>query len=236
MLASLTGYFYATSPGAIWAHLYAESEAEISLDGHTVRLRQTTDYPWEGRVSFTVETEAPFRFALNLRVPAWADVAALHVNGEDAPTPSSGAYATIEREWRSGDVVEVAFPMIGRRAYAHPYINENTGRVAILRGPLLYCLEEADNPGIDLRMVGIDWESALEVEHAAALLGGVSVIRSEASIEAVDSEWSDKLYSCEPIIAVSRRLDRPVTAVPYYAWANRDAGSMRVWIREIASD
>jgi len=232
LLASLPGYFYSTSEGAIWVHLYAEGGATIELDGNrTIRLSQRTRYPWAGSVEINVEAEADF--ALMLRIPAWCEEgAAVEVNGEPVDAGlSSGLYANIRRTWRSGDTINLHLPMPVRRVECHPYVAENAGRIALMRGPLLYCAEQADNQGVDLRNLVLNGEEPT-VRFEPNLLGGVAVLQVEARSAAPDAGWEDCLYrTMHPHEGDTRTRATSVTAVPYYAWANREPGSMRVWLR-----
>jgi hypothetical protein len=232
LLASLPGYFYSASEGAIWVHLYAEGAATIELDkNRTIRLSQRTRYPWDGRVEIQVEDEA--EFALMLRVPAWCEEGtAIEVNGESVDAGiSPGSYAKIRRTWRPGDTVSLGLPMLVRRIECHPYVAENTGRVALMRGPLLYCAEQTDNPGVELRDLVLDGEEPT-VRFEPSLLGGVAVLQAEARSAPPGEGWEDCLYrTVHPREGETQTRATRVTAVPYYAWANREPGAMRVWLR-----
>jgi uncharacterized protein len=234
LLASLTGYFYSTSEDAIWVHLYAAGEARIDLGGNEVVLRQITDYPWDGSIRIEVDPTETSEFAINVRIPAWASSAMMHVGDERIDSIQPGAYAAIRRKWRKGDSVEIDLPMPVRRVRSHPFVLENTGRAALFRGPLLYCIESVDNPGVDLRTVSLPVLAELtSIEHHS-LLGGVVAISGSGLTTAVSTKWTGSLYRSE---AVDASASTPVQllAVPYYAWANREAGQMQVWIREDGS-
>jgi DUF1680 family protein len=240
-LASLPGYFYSTSEEGVWVHLYAEGQATLALlDGREVALAQQTDYPWDGSIRIeVVDLGEPSAgsgqpFSLFLRVPGWSETGvSVKVNGVPIPeTPEPGSYVRIRRAWRPGDVVELELPMPVRKVAAHPYVTENAGRVALKRGPLLYCLEQVDHPGIDLRDVVLPGDAALSAQYEPDLLGGVTVLRGFASLMLPDEGWADSLYR-----SVGEPRERPggrvvgIRAVPYYAWANRGAGAMLVWVR-----
>jgi uncharacterized protein len=232
VLASLPGYFYSSSEGAVWVHLYAEGAATVELDGNrTIRLRQRTRYPWDGRVEFDVE--AGGEFALMLRVPSWCEEdATVEVNGESGDARiSPGSYMEIRRAWRSGDTLNLHLPMAVRRVECHPYVAENEGRVALMRGPLLYCVEQADNHGVDLcDLVLNDKEPTDSFEPD--LLGGVAVLQTEARSARPAAGWKDCLYrTVHPPERDTQTHPTRVTLVPYYAWANREQGAMRVWLR-----
>jgi DUF1680 family protein len=232
LLATLPGYFYGTSDGAVWVHLYADGAATIELDeNRTIKLSQRTRYPWDGSVEIQVEGEA--ELALMLRVPAWCEEgAAIEVNGEPVDAEIfPGSYANLHRTWRSSDTINMDFPMPVRRVECHPYVTENTGRVALMRGPLLYCAEQVDNPGVELRDLVLDSkEPATCLERH--LLGGVTVLQAEARLATPGNGWEDRLYrTVRPHEEDTQTHSTRVTAVPYYAWANREPGAMCVWLR-----
>ncbi len=233
MLASLQGYFYSVSGEGVWAHLYAEGSARLTLpDGRVVNLKQRTRYPWEGAVAFEVAGEG--EFSLFLRVPAWCeDGAALEVNGRASDGEvKPGIYAQIHRRWQPGDVVRLSLPMPVRRVEAHPYAAENLGRVALTRGPLLYCVEGVDHPGVDLRDIVLPADAALSADYRADLLGGVVILRGEAMVVPPDCGWEGRLYRTVRVTSDAPQSGRlALTVVPYYAWANRDPGTMQVWLR-----
>ena len=169
-----------------------------------------------------------------LRIPAWCEEgAAIEINGEPFDgSISPGSYAEIRRAWRPGDKVSLALPMPVSRVECHPYVAENAGRVALMRGPLLYCVEQVDNPGFDIRDIVLPAEASFSVRFRPNLLGGVTVMETLAETLPPDERWGERLYR-----KVRPRADEPqgataeMTAVPYYAWANRDPGPMRVWLR-----
>ena len=232
LLASLPGYFYGSSEDAVWVHLYAEGTATVELDGNTtVRLSQHTSYPWEGKVEIQVDGED--EFALMLRVPAWCEEgAAVEVNGEPVHAEiSPGSYVRLRRRWSPGDTINIDFPMPVRRVECHPHVTENTGRVALMRGPLLYCAETIDNPGVDLRDLTLN-EAEPSAFFDPDLLGGVIVIQAEAKAATPDDGWDDRLYRrARENQGEERTRATRVTAIPYYAWANREPGAMRIWLR-----
>jgi uncharacterized protein len=233
LLASLPGYFYSTSGEGAWVHLYADSTADISLDeDHTIQLKQRTDYPWGEDI--TIEIEGEGDFALMLRVPSWCENGCeITVNGETSEDhASSGSYAEIRRTWQPGDTVHLRLPMPVRRVECNPRVVENAEQVALMRGPLLYCLEQVDNTDPDLRDVVLPNEATFTVRFRPELLGGVAALSAQAEVVEPDNGWDNRLYR-----TVHSNVDIPevrameITAVPYYGWANREAGAMRVWLR-----
>jgi uncharacterized protein len=232
LLASLPGYFYGASEDAVWVHLYAEGAATVHLDGdRTVRLHQRTRYPWDGRIEVSVDSEG--EFALMLRIPSWCEEgAAVEVNGEPVgQAVSPGSYMEIRRAWRPGDRASLDLPMPVRRPECHPYVAENNGRVALMRGPILSCVEQADNPRVELQDL-ILGETNPSVRFDPDLLGGVVVLEASAEVAAPDDGWKVRLYrTAYPRESDVRPDTMTLTAVPYYAWANRESGAMRVWLK-----
>jgi DUF1680 family protein len=232
LLASLPGYFYSASEGAIWVHLYAKGAATVELDkNQTIRLSQRTRYPWDGRGEIQIEGEG--EFALMLRIPAWCEEgAAVEVNGGPVGAElSPGSYASLRRTWRPGDKIALHLPMPVRRVECHPYVAENAGRVALIRDPLLYCVEQADNRDVDLRDLVLNGTEPT-VRFEPDLLGGVTVLQAEARSAPPAAAWEDRLYrTVHPRERDTQTRPTRVTLVPYYAWANREPGAMRVWLR-----
>jgi DUF1680 family protein len=232
VLASLGGYFYSTGPKDVWVHLFAQGKADLKVNGRKVVLRQMTKYPWEGVVKFEVGVAEPQTFTLHLRVPGWCERWSLHINGTllTGLAPAANGYLAVEREWRPGDSVEYRMEMPIQTVWAHPAVRYLQGRIALQRGPLVYCLEGVDHGGIGLDRIAIDpalvGSNQFAVEHQDRPLGGVSLLHGKGCV--VDEEgWDSVLY----------RHGRPsikpmeITAIPYYAWDNRAPGEMRVWIR-----
>jgi DUF1680 family protein len=235
VLAQLPGYLYSVSDEGVWAHLYAASSAELPLpDGRIIRLRQRTDYPWSGDITFTTQTAGTY--SLFLRLPGWVlgDVS-LAVNDQPkALEMTAGGYIAVRRDWQPGDTVRLSLPMPVERVECHPFVGENWGRVALMRGPLLYCLEGVDNPDADVRVIGLPDDAELIPEFVPELLSGVMVLRGTGAVlddlSVWGGWWGDMLYRRAAPRSLSPRLV-PITAIPYYAWANRDAAPMQVWLR-----
>jgi DUF1680 family protein len=232
LLASLGQYAYSQSEALgereAYVHLYVGGQAELNLGGQPVVLLQETKYPWEGTVQITVRPETEMDFVLALRVPGWSREAALEVNGqalEVEPLMKKG-YAKLGRTWQPGDTVTLRLPMPVERIEAHPEVRDNCGRIALQRGPLVFCLEEVDN-GHNLHDISLPRDTALKVEFDENLLGGVVVINGEATRRDM-SGWKGNLY--QPVWSSTRAVQ--FKAVPYHAWANRMPGEMLVWISE----
>lgn len=230
-IAGLHHWAYSLSEQGLWVHLYGASTARAVLaDGAPIAVEQDTDYPWDGTVTFTFATAPPGEFSLFLRVPPWASGASLTVNGA-AHTASlqPGTHVELRRLWRDGDRVELHLPMSVRLVRAHPLAEELRNQVAVMRGPLAYCLEEIDLPaGVRLSEVHLPRSTSLVPRHDPGLLGGVTVLEGEAwRFADPDPEWAKALYRDLPEVAPERLA---VRLIPYYAWANRGQSPMTVWL------
>jgi hypothetical protein len=230
ILASAGNYFYSLAPHDLWVHLFAGNTVEVELAGQAVRLRQETQYPWDGEVRFSLELAQPAAFNLRLRLPGWCDQFGLAVNGAAlSVTPDENGYLQISREWKNGDEVTYRMEMPIRPVWANPAVRQLQGRVALQRGPLVYCLEGIDHGGIILDRIALDPGSIADGFHAeyrADLLGGVVALRGKGRLTE-DAGWGEDLYHSQP--PVSREID--ILALPYCVWDNREPGEMRVWLR-----
>ena len=230
LLASLAGYFYTTSSDGIWVHLYAQNTAHLDMRGNHVTVVQRTEYPWKGRVDLTVRPERPESFTLFLRIPAWCREAKVFVNGEAVEKPIvPGKYLAIRRIWQPGDSLHLSFPMPIDLVACHLHALENADRVALRRGPLVYCVEQVDNQNCDVWSLILPSGSPLHVEWMPSVVGGLMAIKGEG--RAIGTEdLGDQLYRTVDDVPPEARPVR-LTAIPYYAWANREPGPMMVWIR-----
>ena len=230
LIASLGHYFATHDPAGLQIHQYGSATVHATLEaGRSVAVRMETDYPWQGDVRLTVERADGLPWRLTVRVPGWCEAPSVRVNGQTWAIAAGEGYATIERPWRAGDTVELDLPMVPRLIEAHPRSDAARGSVAIERGPLVYCLEDCDQPpSVNIMDVQIDETAPLQAAWHGDLLGGVMVV--EAQGYAVDvAAWQERLYRPADEGVPSRQPARLV-AVPYYAWANRGPGAMRVWI------
>lgn len=229
LLASLPQYFYAADEKGIYANLFAASEAKTALKGVVVHLKQATEYPWEGRISLHVDPAKEVGFRLRLRIPGWASGAAfggdlyvpvaapsqkvsLKVNGVSIPLQIENGYAVIDRQWKKGDTVTLELPMEPTWYRCHEKVVENIGRLALQRGPLVYCAEFADQPDQKVLGKAIDAGSEIRVKKRTDLGGLVELgVAAHPYFEGKGA-------------AVRLNL------IPYYAWAHRGRGQMAVWL------
>ena len=194
-MASVPGYFYARRGRTIYVNLFASGVADIKLDGgHTVTLTQETRYPWDGAIRLTVQPDKPGKLAIHLRIPGWArnEAApgrlytfvdnldanpALRVNGKSVPIKLEDGYAVLDRKWKKGDVIQLDLPMPVRRVAANEQVEADHGRVALQRGPIVYCLEWPDNPGASVRDTVLTDGEKLSAQFEPGLLNGVETIK-----------------------------------------------------------
>ncbi|MFO1143769.1 MAG: glycoside hydrolase family 127 protein [Amaricoccus sp.] len=227
LVASIGGYFYSTRPGVLAVHLYGGNEAALEVDGQPVRITEESRYPWSGRIRITVAPEATQRFALRLRIPAWAEGATAAVNGAAVAVAQAvtDGYLDLTRDWTPGDVVELDLPMPPARLYANPRVREDLGKVALRRGPLVYCLEQADNGATPVPQLALPRDTGLAAEDRDLFDG---IVAMTARGRAITGDWRGDLYRDTPPEAGPATL----TAIPYFLWANREPGAMAVWLRE----
>lgn len=227
LLASLGGYAYATTAEALAVHLYVAGQGQMQVGATAVTVRQTTHYPWEGAVTLHLETARPTRFTLRLRWPGWCPSLTVTVNGlPQTALMLERGYVCLTRHWQSGDEINLTLAMPVTRMYARPEVRENLGQVALQRGPVVYCLEQADHTA-PIGQLALPRGAALSAHWAPEVLDGVMVVRGEARVAEAPAEAS--LYAGAP----PRWAPAALTAVPYCRWDNRAPGPMRVWLPEV---
>ncbi len=228
LLASLGQYIYSQNKNELFVHLYIGGKIKFDCGGNAVQLVQQTDYPWNGKIVFEIASEREVDLTLALRLAGWCRSAVIKVNREEvaiAPLIQKG-YAKIHRRWQSGDQIELNLSMPVERVQAHPSVRANCGRIALQRGPLVYCFEEIDN-GKNLNDLVLQSGEKLAVKFEPELLGGVSVITGSAKRRRLE-QWQNQLYRVD----LASTEDVFSKAIPYFAWANRAPGEMLVWVRE----
>jgi DUF1680 family protein len=231
VLPSLSGYIYSVNDNNIYINLFIGNTSEIDIKGKKIKLNQSTNYPWDGKVKLTVEdSDGELSTGFRIRVPGWArnEVLpgnlykysderklnlSLSINGTNQKIEIKDGYVIVENNyWKSGDIIEIFFEMDVRKVLSNEKVVANRGKIAFERGPLVYCAEEVDNPSgvLDLRL---DLNSDFKYFYDKELLGGVGKIIGKAkNINDVEVDFA---------------------AIPYYAWAHRDDGEMSVWLKYI---
>lgn len=228
-LASLGDYVYGVSDEGVYVHLYASGTVQRFGEDAIIDIRQRTEYPWKEKVTLDVKMAGGEK-TLYLRMPGWCREPSLTINGEpvDLARTVRDGYARITRVWK-GDTVELRLPMPVERVRPHPALRDAAGCVALQRGPVIYCIEEEDN-GPELHRLVLPPDTPVKAMTKRGLLGGVSVLR--ADVLDVVADEGRALYAAE----ADRTRKEPLQAIPYFAWANREPGEMRVWIREALSE
>jgi DUF1680 family protein len=238
-MPSIPGYVYGQAGGDLYVNLFMANNADIELDGgRKIQVSQETRYPWNGDVKIKIDPEKETQFVLKLRVPGWARGEAipgglyryenaavdnsvhLRVNGQNQSLSLDKGYATIDRTWKKGDQVELSLAMPVQKVVASDQIKADVGRVALQRGPIVYCLEWPDNPDKHVRNILLGHQAKLRAEWKPNLLNGVEVIDAKATAYHYDKD--SKVVGS----------DVSIRAIPYYAWANRGQGQMEVWIAD----
>ncbi len=228
-IALLHNWFYSASDEGLWLHLYGSNSVQTTLaDGSAFGLTQQTDYPWDESVRITIDAAPAHEVALMLRIPGWCDGASMTINGEAAECSlHPGSYAEVRRNWVTGDVIELSLPMRPRLIKAHPKAEEIRNHVAVMRGPLVYCLESLDLPDdVSILDVYAPADMGLTASREEDLLGGVMAIKGVAR-HITDDNGSQALYL---EAGKEREADLAVTLIPYYAWNNRGINEMTVWL------
>jgi DUF1680 family protein len=229
---SLPGYFYSTSNDGVYVHLYDNSLLDWHLENGTpIQIRQTTQYPWNGEVQLALALAQPADFTLHVRIPGWARGSRVAVNGKNLDGAEPGRYLRIHRRWSPGDRISLSFPMRAEIVSSNPRIAENTGRVAVQRGPIVYCMEEIDQAGATLPDTSIvaseNMGDQFREEYRADLLEGVTVLHHTGAAYEVSSGKQSLYLAASPSAPKTRR--QALVLIPYYAWANRRETAMQVW-------
>jgi DUF1680 family protein len=225
-IPSMPSYIYATRNDSLYVNLFVSSKTRVEMNKTNVEISQQTNYPWDGKVTIKVNPQTTQTLAVNIRVPGWAtgkpvpsdlysylkenrEKVTLKLNGKPIDINMNKGFAVIERRWSQGDVIELNLPMPIRRVIANEKVKADINKVALVRGPIVYCAEGIDNDGKVLDMIIPD-DAELQTEYRADLLGGLTVVTADVRDESGQA--------------------RKLTAIPYYAWSNRGPGQMAVWM------
>ena len=202
-LPSIGNYIYASSDDALWVNLYIGNTGHIRIGETDILLTQETDYPWDGSVKLTISTSQPLEKEIRLRIPNWCKTYDLSINGKRINVSEKKGYAVI-KDWKSQDVIALDMDMPVEIVAADPHVKENFGKRAIQRGPLVYCMEEIDNPEY-FDQIQLSPSTTFQTAFVSDILNGIKTIKTNGRAQSA-------------------------TFIPYYAWDNRKAGKMRVWI------
>ena len=227
-LPSLPGYFYAQQNNSVFVNLFASGTADIKLDdGHKIKLTQETRYPWDGAVKIFVAPEKKSKFTIAVRIPGWArneavpgglyqflkapsnEPVTLKVNGKSIPIKLDRGYARLDRSWKDGDVIELNLPMPVLEVVASEKVRADRGRIALQRGPIVYCAEWPDNPNGKVRNLTLPHDQAFNAVFEPSLLNGVETITGKSETLSKNADGA------------IMKTEQPFKAIPYFAWANR---------------
>ncbi len=229
MIAEASSFTYSISEEGLYVHLYGGNAVDTQLaNGSQIKLRQQTNYPWDGTIDITMEQAPADRASLFLRIPGWVKEPRIRLNGElvdEAVHPHS--YFKIHRRWRAGDHIQLELPMPIQLIEANPLVEEVRNQIAVKRGPIVYCLESADLPtDVTLSDIALRRNSKLLSRYDPNLLGGVAVLEGKA-VHQITDPWQDTLYR-----EVSKKEPKELTIrlIPYFAWGNRGQVEMAVWL------
>ena len=201
------------------------NQLKVKLSDSDVEVTMETKYPWENKVEICFQMQRKTEFGYAIRIPMWCGKYSIKVNGQDAQFTIEDGYALIKREWSDGDKISLVFDMPVSIIQSNPKVRSNIGKVAVMRGPIVYCLEEADN-GKDLHLLSLGDKPDFKIKQGENLLSDVKVITVDGFI--YNAEWQGKGLYAEAINP--SYLGKCITMIPYHTWANRGTGEMRVWI------
>ena len=235
LVASVGDYIYNVSSDGLWVNLFIGSTTNVKFGKSEVPVKMETNYPWDGNVLLSVDPKAKTKFAMYVRIPGWArgeavpgdlyqfvdksvKPFALKVNGKAAEYRMENGYAVITQDWKKGDKVELQLPMDVKQVTARQELKQDEDRVALQRGPLVYCVEGVDNGNQAWNLI-VPEKTAFTTTHRADLLEGVTIIQFQSPALQVAADGA----------SVSTEI-RTVTAIPYYAWCNRGQNAMQVWL------
>lgn len=229
-LTSFSGYMYATSKDGIYINLYEKSEANLEFGGKKVVITQETDYPWDGKIRVNISTKGDNTFKVFLRKPSWVDSYEIVVDGEKISKNTEKGFIEIHKNWMGTHEIELDFPITINYLESHPFVRENLEKVAIKRGPLVYCAEQADNKD------GYVWNYIIDVngdfEQENFEIGSKKILKLKTKGYVKDlKDWKGKLYKQLKNREMNTK-EINMTLVPYFSWANREEGPMNVWLRK----
>ncbi len=233
-IPSVPGYVYAVHNNDLYVNLFMSNNSEIKMDNNTVKLTQTTQYPWNGDIKMTVSPKKSKNFNMKIRVPGWVlgDVVpsdlytftdkkrlsySISVNGKEVESELTNGYLTINRKWKKGDKIDIHFDMEVRTVKANPHVEVDKGKISIERGPVVYCAEWPDNDFSVLSAI-IPQKPKFEVEEKSDMLCGIDIINTDAQLLSYNKEGKIEVKNVD------------LELIPYYAWAHRGSGEMAVWM------
>jgi DUF1680 family protein len=241
LMPSIPGYIYAQNGNDVFVNLFISGTGDIKVNNKALQITQQNNYPWDGALAFTINPASSMDMNLKIRIPGWAQNKAIpsglyayqqastqkvtiKLNGKPVDYQMHNGYAVISKKWKKGDKVEMNLPMDVQRVIANDKLPEDDGKVALQRGPIMYCAEWKDNAGKAANII-VPKTTTFTSEYKADLLNGVTVLKAE--VKSVNIDVTAQTVSTE---------NKTMTAIPYYSWANRGKGEMTVWFPEKVTD
>lgn len=229
VLTSLGHYIYTPREDALYINLYVGNSAEVAVGDETLRLRISGEFPWQEKVTIAIDSAQPVQHTLALRLPDWCDAPQVSLNGVPVTSEARNGYLHINRRWLEGDTLTLTFPMPVRRVYGNPLVRHVAGKVAIQRGPLVYCLEQADN-GEELHNLWLPENATFNAFDGKGLFAHKVLIQAEGVKQTSATPEQQSLWHYDRSPAT--RQTQTLTFIPWFCWANRGEGEMRIWVNE----
>jgi DUF1680 family protein len=241
LLPSVPGYVYAQKDDKLFVNLFISSHVSLNIQNKQVEIVQQNNYPWNGDLKFTVNPKSSFAFSMLVRIPGWAKNEAIPsdlyafknnsdnktvitINGKEVAYQIQNGYAVLNRTWKKNDIIQVNLPMEVRKVVANNMVKNDIGKVALQRGPIMYCAEWVDNNGKASNIV-MPVNTTFTTEYKPDLLNGIEIIKASVPAVLIDAN-GENLHT----------VNQPFVAIPYYAWANRGKGEMMIWFPERIKD
>ena len=227
LLSSLDEYMYTVKDDVIYSNLYVSNKSDFKINNQVISIEEITDYPWDGKINFKVNSEATFK--LGLRIPNWANRYLFKLNGKEFTPKIEKGYAIIDRTWEKGDIVIFDIQIEANFICANPLVREDYGKVAIQRGPIIYCAEGVDN-GDNLHLITIDTNKKINEYKDSDSLGDIVKLELEAEKLILDKQWNNILYrnimeKQENVEIIKLKL------IPYFCAFNRGENEMAIWLK-----
>jgi uncharacterized protein len=224
-IAEVSNYAYSLTNNGVYCNIYGSNELTTKLkDGSALKLTQETEYPWDGKIKITIGDAPKKEMTVYLRIPGWCSNAELKVNGQATTAAvKSGTYATLARNWKKGDVIELLLPMTVKLMESNPLVEETRNQVAVMRGPVVYCLESPDMPGMNIFNVALPVKN--DFKPVKTTISNSNLISLEGTADVITG-WDNGLYR----EAGAPAKTTMVRLIPYFAWDNRGKSEMTVWL------
>lgn len=241
LIPSIPGYIYAQNGNDVYVNLFISGTGNLTVNSKALKITQQNNYPWEGGLAFTIDPASAMELNLRIRIPGWAQNQAIpsdlysyeqpssqkieiKINGKPVDYKMEKGYAVISKKWKKNDKVELTLPMDVQRVVANALVPDDNGKVALQRGPIMYCAEWKDNDGKTSNII-VTKDATFTTTYEPYLLNGVMVLK--ASVKTVNVDEVAQTITTE---------NKTMTAIPYYSWANRGKGEMTVWFPEQVKD